>query len=390
MKTKIILIASALILSACDSNQVDPVSSSTSGKSITVSGRIDLSRSNGASIKIALRGHVATPDANGNYSISVPVTSALARKATDTNTVLDTAKIIVGNDTLREVPLTSWTNILPTNYVVQRNVSVVVPSTYANSKVEAVWWNNDSIAHVVTLGQGTTGQKYSGFVYTVYDDSMYSTNSHLYWLFARVKNSKDSVLAFTKGVTNVVAKVGDLSYDESQLATNWYYDIKGYTLTPNDSSVSRFSRLKSISPDTLLINSKLNGIKWKTTMSKTFSDDSVTSVYTRLMSMHVIDSVSGDTTIKSWIKRSPIGVYNYDTAIDVGSYKKIVIDFNCDTVMTGTVTASYHAANAADTITTVVGSNRIVLSIDQVPGRLTGTYVGGGVYMYNIVVRLVR
>ena len=65
---------------------------------------------------------------------------------------MDTLYIVVNGDTLREVPITSWNQVLPPNYVVQRNVQVRVKSVNKENIVQAVWFGDrDSIAHVLDL-----------------------------------------------------------------------------------------------------------------------------------------------------------------------------------------------------------------------------------------------
>jgi hypothetical protein len=160
--------------------------------------------------------------------------------------VNDTLYIVVGGDTLREVPITSWDTILPPNYVVQRNVGVTVPLSNASNKVQVVWWDTDSIANVIDLGKASTdNQKYSGYIYTVYDDVAFRNNAHLYSLFVRTRTN-DSIKSYT-AILDVKAMVGDLTFAETEFSQASYHTVAGYSLTPNDSSVSSFNLNKTVS-----------------------------------------------------------------------------------------------------------------------------------------------
>lgn len=233
-------------LSGCfDSGSNPNGDSGTPGSTLTVSGRIDLSNAASASVRVAVRGVVGIPDASGKYSISVP---AFATRSFDDGSVIDTARIIVDGDTLREVPLTSWSTVLPTNYVVQRNIGVTVGNT--TDVLEAVWWTSDSIANTIQLGKD--GINRSGFIYTVYDDSMYARDAHLYWLFVRVKtsgannaNGADSILKYSD-VHDVTAKSGDQSFDASKFEANTRIKTLGYSLVPQDSSVRVYAMTRTV------------------------------------------------------------------------------------------------------------------------------------------------
>lgn len=160
--------------------------------------------------------------------------------------VTDTLYIVVSGDTLREVPIASWDTILPPNYVVQRNVGVTVPASRASDVVQVVWWNNDSIANVLDLGKASTNnQKYSGYIYTVYDDVAFRLNSSLYSLFVRTRKN-DSIKSYT-GILDVKARVGDLTFGENEFKLNTIHSTAGYSLTPNDSNVATFNLTKTVS-----------------------------------------------------------------------------------------------------------------------------------------------
>jgi hypothetical protein len=157
----------------------------------------------------------------------------------------DTLYIVVNGDTLREVPITSWNQILPPNYIQQRNVQVNVKSAFYLNTAQVVWWNNDSIAHVLNLQKNSTvSGSFSGYIYTVYNDSDFAKNAHLYNLFVRTR-SNDSITSYT-GILDVKAQVGNLVFPDSAFKVNTYHTTLGYSLTPNDSSVASFAK-KNIS-----------------------------------------------------------------------------------------------------------------------------------------------
>lgn len=168
--------------------------------------------------------------------------AGVASRALDTPP--DTLYIVVNGDTLWEVPVTSWNQVLPPNYVQQRNVQVNVNQKFYKNTAQVVWWNSDSIANVSTLQRNSTDSgSFSGYIYTVYNDSDYARNAVLYSLFVRT-TSGDSITSYT-GVLDVVARAGNLVFSPSSFKVNTWHTTLGYSLTPNDSSVAVFSR-KSI------------------------------------------------------------------------------------------------------------------------------------------------
>jgi len=217
------------------------------------------------------------------------------------------AYVILNGDTLQTIPITTWTGTLPDIYIVQRNIGIVVPSLYSNQTVQAVYWSNDSIARVVPLGQGTSDQKYSGFVTTAYTDSQYSENSTICSLFARIINPLDSTLAYTR-VTSVKAQVGNLDYDSTQFLVNNHIHVYGYSFVKNDSDVANYSSLTKVLAldsvfgfDTLLVDSIHTGVVWQPVSGA--STNQITVYYTQNAgdSIHIPKEysrkLSNDTTI---------------------------------------------------------------------------------------------
>lgn len=190
--------------------------------------------------------NLAQPQSWSNKMTSVKQYEESLVAAARSMEVNDTLYIVVDGDTLREVPITSWDTILPPNYVVQRNVGVTVPLINASNNVQVVWWDNDSIANVIDLGKASpNNQKYSGYIYTVYDDAAFRNNAHLYSLFVRTRTN-DSIKSYT-AILDVKARVGDLTFAEAEFFQASYHTVAGYSLTPNDSNVSSFNLSKTVS-----------------------------------------------------------------------------------------------------------------------------------------------
>lgn len=272
-------LASALALNACDSNsEENALSSNTSNPAfrvVSVQGRLDITQARGSNVVVSFRKHSVAPDANGAYVIADTVyrNAVSARALANDTGIADTVRIVIGKDTLREIPVNSWANILPTNYIVQRNISAVVKDSFAQSKLEAVWWSNDSIAHVMELGKATTTTKYSGYIYSVYDDSMFAAKAPLYSLLVRIRSTTSSSVDSIKAASNTVivtAITGDLGFDADQFVSFNRRFIVGSALTPRDSSVSLWSSTKtlimkldtSIVIDTMVLDSAHTGINW--------------------------------------------------------------------------------------------------------------------------------
>lgn len=218
----------------------DPIVGPGSGRVLKISGRVDVTNAKTALVKIVVGDNITVPDQDGKYEMSISKPVVAGRAFADS--VIDTVRLVIGDDTLREIPITTWSAVLPTNYIVQRNIGVVVGNT--TDVLEAVWWSNDSIANTIRLGND--GSNRSGFIYTVYDDSMYARDAHLYWLFVRVKTyGTDSVVKYSD-VHNVTAKSGNQSFDASVFDTNTRIKTLGYTLVPDDSSVAVYAKTKTV------------------------------------------------------------------------------------------------------------------------------------------------
>lgn len=246
----------AFSITACDNASSDvtgsnPVTGDANG--FRISGHLYTTGSQvSGSTRVCVEGVCVLPDASGAFTVTGTAKAAAGRvMSSDTITH---AYIVIGNDTLREIPVVSWSEILPANYVVQRNVSVIPNAEYRKSTMQAVYFSTDSIAKVVTLAPTNMGKTFTGYIYSVYDSAAYANNTTIYSWFARVKRN-DSTLAYTS-VMPVTGLSGDLVADsvganggKSFIAYTKYYH-HGYSLVPNDSSISSYTEFTRM--DTLI------------------------------------------------------------------------------------------------------------------------------------------
>ena len=124
----------------------------------------------------------------------------------------DTVVIWKDSKKIYEKPISSWLNILPPDYIVQRNISgKIVQNDYANElkNVEAVFWSLDSLATVIPLE--VNGDRYSGFIYQHYNDSSFKNSIRMFNLFVRILDKSDSVYGLTP-VLNYSERSGDLNF----------------------------------------------------------------------------------------------------------------------------------------------------------------------------------
>lgn len=124
--------------------------------------------------------------------------------------------VIVWKDSKKiyEQPISSWLNILPDNYVVQRNISgKIIQNDYVKElkKVEGVFWSTDSIALVIPLE--VNGEMYSGFAYQHYNDSSFKNAIRMYNLFVRLMDTADSVYGLSN-ILNYSERSGDLAFSD--------------------------------------------------------------------------------------------------------------------------------------------------------------------------------
>lgn len=125
----------------------------------------------------------------------------------------DTVIVYKNSKILYEIPVTSWKEILPEKYIVQRNISgKIVYNGYNNElkQIEAVYWNNDSIALVIPLEISNNKLSYSGFVYQAYNDSSFQYALKINNMFIRAIDTTDSIFAISN-VETYSERTGDLN-----------------------------------------------------------------------------------------------------------------------------------------------------------------------------------
>jgi len=156
----------------------------------------------------------------------------------------DTLKVFVNGIYIANEILTHGDSVAPDIHIVQRNISVVLPARYSNQTVHAVWWTSDSIARVIRLGQGTSTQKYSGYLFTAYSGSEYFSESRVCNLFVRTLTN--GTLQSYSSVSAVLGATGNLDYDSTQLRSA-KLGYLGMMKTPNDSSMVVYNEKYSYS-----------------------------------------------------------------------------------------------------------------------------------------------
>lgn len=178
-------------------------------------------------------------------------TNIATRSMVDSTPVLGLVVFIIidsdgKSDTLAENPITSWSSVIPTKFVVSRNVDVTVPVKYDRDTVKVGWWNthtNPSQYFSIVLGRSYKSQ-YSGIIFTAFDSASYGSDEYLYSAVAIIKHG-DSVVAFTKDLDTVTAKVGNFKFDSTRFANKIVSHpladtaiIPWYSFTVNKSSVN--------------------------------------------------------------------------------------------------------------------------------------------------------
>lgn len=235
---KFLGIALALMMFGCDfgteSKKEVPIPI-PKDNSVKIYGKIGTKNSDGKNVSSVVclenSGKCVQTNSNGEYYFNFKNNIA-ARKFGDDTTqtpeivVIDTNELD-GSDTtfsdtvvvyknsriLYEIPVTSWKEILPEKYIVQRNISgKIVYNGYNNELkvIEAVYWNTDSIALVIPLEISNNKLSYSGFVYQAYNDSSFQFALKVNSMFIRAIDTADSVFAISN-VENYSERTGDLN-----------------------------------------------------------------------------------------------------------------------------------------------------------------------------------
>lgn len=265
-------------------------------------------------------------------------------------------------DTLTETPITSWDTVLPTKYVVQRNVAVTVPRKFVVDTIKVGWYNvltNPKNYYTITLGNYSKN-KYSGFIYSVYDSSSYGKDAYLYDAVVILKR-RDTVIAFSDTSAYVTARTGDIEFDSADLVSRiikrpasdtaiipWYAvavnkSVVNVTLTKvlhRDSTVT-FSTIKL---DSALLKKDKNGSYHKD------NDKSAALGYS---------SYEGDTLMNHWSHSLSDTVFS-DEYIEVVTLDSFKVSYVPDTSM------SYDSV-----FVTTLDSTRRLISVTAVAGVRT-------------------
>ena len=232
MKTKILvsmlMAVTAMSITGCDSatSSNDSRNDATTGVTTSYAIKGKLAGTGFKNAQVCLNGTCVYADqTTGEYTIPSSATtarmtasakaSARATSAT-VGTAVGYAYIIVGNDTLKEIPVLNWNSIIPEKYIVQHNVGVTVPTRYTKGDVQFVYWDNDSIAHAVGVPK-TSGLKHSAYVYTYYDSSSFTNHDTIFSWFARIK-MHDSVKTGT-AINKLTYDAGDVVIDSSDFSS---------------------------------------------------------------------------------------------------------------------------------------------------------------------------
>lgn len=298
---------SAAIMAGCDTSS-NPIASNDSpsqpaatlpsgARILTVSGHIKDSTGN---VRVSLRHKTVKPDASGNYTLVDTIVPFAARQAMDTGSTAsvptDTARIIVitpsHTDTLREVPLTSWSNILTPLSVVANDVSVnaATGSKISGKVVEAVWWADDTIAHVLRVPNSTSSDYFSTTIYTLYNDSAYAINGHKYFIFLRAKTAASDTLPLAAtSVRDIGAQNGALNYTDTFFHVVAPDSLPGQVRVPGDSNVVKYNIKHAIIPgDSVVLN-----LTQDPTQPSIFNDSTVRTLtnFTKLTVSFDVDSI---------------------------------------------------------------------------------------------------
>jgi hypothetical protein len=350
MKKKIVLsmvLAMAGIASiglvGCDSESAaDSVTGSSSNSAgFAITGR--LAGTGFKNAQVCLDGICVYPDATtGKYTLtgsSAKASSRVAARSTATTAIaaLDTAYIIVGNDTLKEIPITSWNSVIPEKYIVQRNVAVTVPTKYTKGDVQFVYWDNDSIAHAVGVPK-TSGLKHSAYVYTYYDSTAFTNHDTVFSWFARIK-LHDSVKTGT-AINKLTYDAGDIVVDSSDFQTN-VFTVGYYKYIPAGDTVNEYTspaveaKYEASIGDTQLVYTIADTTSSKDTSNAIYIEQSIRHAYldttysTDGLNTMRIQHIPNDVTVRASIPA-------FDSTVD-----SVIVQFTTtDTVVSDSIGTS--------------------------------------------------
>ena len=255
------------------------------------------------------------------------------------------------NDTLTEIPITNWISVLGPKYIVGRNVDVTVPNAFVGDTVKVGWFNvytNPSNYYSTVLGRSYSGD-YSGFIYTAYDSASFGNNSYLYSAVSIIKHG-DSVVAFSKDLDTVTAKVGNFKFDSTRFtnkilsALDTTLTIPWYAFSVNGTSVALYqSVVKHLDSTTTYSDSLITngwhggrGLQLNGEFSWTYLNDSLlkfldTTILNDTTTIITLDSLkisytSSDSidTVYYQLYQYP-GTNNYDTLYNIVPKTNIVV-----------------------------------------------------------------
>jgi hypothetical protein len=247
---------SAILMTGCDSStsSTGPTTPTTTA-SIDLTGRVRLDNAGSGTIIVTAAGleSALTRNSDGSYSYSLVGTGKVAAARALSDTVVGFVYLVANDtDTLREIAIRSWTGTVPTNYVVQRNLSITVPAQYVSDTVEAVYWSTDSVAYVLRAPR-SSGVKHSTYIYTAYDSASYYNGKYLFTAFARIRN-QHGVVAYTQAFDTTYADAGDLgAFDASDFVVsndNILKSVPGYTVIVNGKHVSDYAYIVTVTDST--------------------------------------------------------------------------------------------------------------------------------------------
>lgn len=364
--------ASTVVGPTTPTDTIDTSKTVAVGQKINITGKLNLAdagKLDPTSILVSVAGFKTNPNADGTYKIEGTLPVVASRIAN----VSDTVRIIIGSDTLKEIPLISWDSVLPTNYIVQRNIAVQTPVAYAGNKVQAVWWSDDSIARVLTLGKGTSKLKYSGFIYSVYDNDQYINNAHIYSIFVRIRDSKDSIVAYSE-ITDVRAIVGNLDYDSTQISKVYNYVTYLYTKVPNDSVVTNYMRVvrKALKIDT---SYQVESIRKLDNFKNDVMND---SIYISKGGFAYVDSVEfkeltnfkSDDSVNENTKEFQL-TFTSDIDVDSVEFRFVTSSSTVEEhILDGDTIQTIHIKNGINTIKLAIGTDKPLTSYQVDFGKL--------------------
>lgn len=166
----------------------------------------------------------------------------------------DTAIVYKDSKALYEIPVNSWKEVLPEKYIVQRNISIDILDTSFIKNIknaEMVYWKDGSQILVIRMGTGGSRGSFSGFLYTLYDDSSKVYDIKNKNVYIRLVDSNDvvyastNVIEFSESSGNITLK--DIEFIPQIPKDNIYYlrDEDDYVEIQDTTSISNINSVFS-------------------------------------------------------------------------------------------------------------------------------------------------